>query len=317
LFRLQALFLAGQAAVRLIFRKDHMEKIIIDENRKSFKGNFHLHTTVSDGKRTPEEAYCEYREHGYDFIAVTDHWRVGKEANYKGMLVMPGSEFDWVLGNQTLHMLVLPQRAEDIIDMHHNQIDYPEVIERVTALGGICVAAHPAWSLNTLDFLLSLDGIFLSEVYNSVSDLPTGPCRAYSDFILDVAGANGKLFGFLANDDSHYYVGEQCRAFNMVQAEDLTVPAILEALRRGSFYASQGPLFKDVRITDGKLSVKTSEVCQCAFVSNRFSAPNRCRAGKNMIENTCEILPDDKFIRCVVKDEAGHFAWTSPIDLRV
>lgn len=38
-----------------------------------FKGDTHIHTTRSDGLKSPLETACAYRAAGYDFIAVTDH----------------------------------------------------------------------------------------------------------------------------------------------------------------------------------------------------------------------------------------------------
>ena len=33
-----------------------------------YKGNLHTHTTLSDGKKTPDESIALYREKGYDFL---------------------------------------------------------------------------------------------------------------------------------------------------------------------------------------------------------------------------------------------------------
>src|SRR5262249_52399561 len=39
-----------------------------------YKGNLHTHSTRSDGKLSPEEVVAAYRERGYDFLALTDHF---------------------------------------------------------------------------------------------------------------------------------------------------------------------------------------------------------------------------------------------------
>ena len=52
-----------------------------DTNKKEFfnsravrhKANFHAHTTLSDGRRSPAEAEALYRSRGYDLPALTDH----------------------------------------------------------------------------------------------------------------------------------------------------------------------------------------------------------------------------------------------------
>jgi len=39
-----------------------------------FKGNLHTHSNCSDGALNPEEVCRRYREAGYDFLALTDHF---------------------------------------------------------------------------------------------------------------------------------------------------------------------------------------------------------------------------------------------------
>lgn len=41
--------------------------------RYPFLGDLHVHTNGSDGKQSPEVACADYRKHGYDFMAITDH----------------------------------------------------------------------------------------------------------------------------------------------------------------------------------------------------------------------------------------------------
>ncbi len=60
-----------------------------------YKGNWHTHTTVSDGRKTPEEALALYRENGYDFIALTDHYKWRPESlEENGILCLSGCEYD-------------------------------------------------------------------------------------------------------------------------------------------------------------------------------------------------------------------------------
>ena len=42
-------------------------------NGNWYKGNLHSHTTVSDGKMTPEQSVEVYKEHGYNFLALSEH----------------------------------------------------------------------------------------------------------------------------------------------------------------------------------------------------------------------------------------------------
>jgi hypothetical protein len=43
------------------------------KGRNWYKGNTHTHTLWSDGDAAPEWAVAWYKEHGYDFLSITDH----------------------------------------------------------------------------------------------------------------------------------------------------------------------------------------------------------------------------------------------------
>ena len=60
-----------------------MIKDMFGTNR--LKINLHLHTTQSDGHKTPEEAAAIYREAGYDIIAITDHWKYRESGAIGGL----------------------------------------------------------------------------------------------------------------------------------------------------------------------------------------------------------------------------------------
>lgn len=42
-------------------------------DRRTLKGDLHIHTTASDGQESPEKVSATYRKAGHDFIAITDH----------------------------------------------------------------------------------------------------------------------------------------------------------------------------------------------------------------------------------------------------
>ncbi|MCR5522124.1 MAG: CehA/McbA family metallohydrolase [Clostridia bacterium] len=53
-----------------------MKQILLpekSENIRYYRANLHCHSTVSDGRKTPEELKRDYMKHGYSIIAFTDH----------------------------------------------------------------------------------------------------------------------------------------------------------------------------------------------------------------------------------------------------
>ena len=50
-----------------------MKKYLLPENGSFYKTNLHAHTTISDGKLSPEEVKAWYKAHGYSAVCFTDH----------------------------------------------------------------------------------------------------------------------------------------------------------------------------------------------------------------------------------------------------
>lgn len=66
------------------------------------------------------------------------------------------------------------------------------------------------------------------------------------------------LYG-VGTDDSHHYHGEESspgRGFIMVKAEKLEANALVDAMKKGDFYASSGVILEDVQIRDGALMIR-------------------------------------------------------------
>lgn len=50
-----------------------MKQYLLPEAGQFYKANLHCHSTVSDGRLSPEELKELYMRHGYSIIAYTDH----------------------------------------------------------------------------------------------------------------------------------------------------------------------------------------------------------------------------------------------------
>ena len=47
---------------------------LFSKSGQFFKGNIHTHSNRSDGALSPEEVCRRYKEAGYDFISISDHF---------------------------------------------------------------------------------------------------------------------------------------------------------------------------------------------------------------------------------------------------
>ena len=70
------------------------EKVFAD-GQKWFKGNLHAHTTNSDGKLTPKQAVLTYKQHGYQFMCLSEHdyfTDLRSEFDNEDFILLPGLE---------------------------------------------------------------------------------------------------------------------------------------------------------------------------------------------------------------------------------
>src|SRR5262245_25230615 len=76
-----------------------------------YKGNTHTHTLNSDGDSTPDDVVRWYREHGYQFLVLTDHNFLTSVDGLNALhgadeqfLVVRGEEVTDRLGDKPIHV---------------------------------------------------------------------------------------------------------------------------------------------------------------------------------------------------------------------
>ena len=123
------------------------------------KGNTHTHTTESDGDSTPDVVTTWYREHGYQFLVLSDHNVLtsvdalnalhGKDGHF---LLMKGEEVTDKFGDKPVHINGLdvtdkvdPQKGASLVEVLQRNVD---AIRRVR---GVPHINHPnfGWSFST------------------------------------------------------------------------------------------------------------------------------------------------------------------------
>lgn len=278
------------------------------------KANFHCHTTCSDGQVTPEKCMEIYQNAGYDILAITDHRRLTlPEKVPDGLMMIPGIELDFRLPTQWVHVLGLGM-DEEIVTAWDSAGTPQQAVDTVNRLGGVAVLAHPQWSLNTPEFIASVRNLCGTEIWNSVSTVPYNADRADSSGLLDVTWSSfGGLMPVFANDDSHFYGSEMTVGATMVQPEEMTRKSVLDALRKGRFYATQGPRIHQIEVSDSTVSVRCSEAETIIFVSNTPWVGGRTRTGHSMTGSVYTVNPMDRYVRIEILDADGRKAWSAPI----
>lgn len=288
------------------------------KGKARLKINLHTHTTRSDGKKSPEESARTFKEHGYDAVAFTDHWVHGEEQNIDGLLVLSGCEFNLTHAFGEYHVThIVGVGFEDMPDNFKyspkKNISPQEVIDGIRAKDGFVIWGHPAWSLNSAEYMSRFEGYDATEIYNTVSGVHNS-ARPYSGLIVDMLGVMGIYPDIVADDDCHYYDGDECRSYIMLDCEVCDRAHIMESLRAGRYYATQGPELH-LRVEDGRAIVDCSPCDTIAFFSNAAYENDRVFRGKGLTHAEYEIKKGERFIRVEVKDESGREAWSQIIKL--
>ena len=281
--------------------------------KKLAKLGLHIHTSLSDGAKTPEEAARIYRDAGYDAIAFTDHWKFSEAGDVEGLNIISGIEYDiGCHGGEIFHIVALG--AKSAPENLSKSSSCEEIIKAIHIAGGLAVLAHPAWSLNSPEAIMNVKGFDATEIYNAVSDAGMS-FRPDSSLLIDMLASHGICYPLLATDDAHYYEGDDnCVAYIMAECDPSDSESIKSAIKEGRFYATQGPEIHLSR--DGNLfRVDCSPVSKIVFASNKQWTKGRVFRGENLTSAEYTATPEETFIRAFVVDENGKCAWSNIVNI--
>jgi hypothetical protein len=280
-----------------------------------FKGNIHLHSTVSDGRLTPDQAIAWYHERGYHFVALTDH-RVLSEARVLSddFITLSGIEWDGVDREAGLyHLLGLGQQRPPNLD-GQRQASMQEAVDELQAAGGLVCLAHPYWSGQMSKDLMSVEKCIGLEIYNGSCEVEDakGISTVHWD---DMLAAGRQLWG-LAVDDAHWHHGSRDAGLGWVwvRASKLSQESILKALELGHFYSSTGPQIKELSVDGHEVHVRCSPCVSVDFIgSGHLSHRETARAGDLLTEAHYRLFDHQKYLRVACRDKEGRWAWSNPI----
>lgn len=292
-----------------------------------WRGNLHTHSTRSDGVLEPAEVCRRYKAEGYDFIALTDHFigcygypvtetEAYRDAQFTTLL---GAELhSGAMENGELWHILAVGLPKDFAQSHApgfrpvpDQETGPEIAARARAAGAFVAIAHPEWSgLSTAD-ARSIDAAHAVEVYNHgcavECDRPNGFYTA--DRLLE----EGRRLTLIATDDAHFAGPDAFGGWVMVKAEENSPAALLDSLKAGLFYATQGPALHDVRLEGDTMCVACSAV-PTIIVQGAGSAAVAVR-GESQTQASVPLqrFVDSPWLRVTIMDHAGRRAWSNPI----
>ena len=270
-----------------------MTKHLLPRVNQYFKANLHTHTTISDGKLTPEEVKAAYVERGYQIIAFTDHevCVAHPELRDESFLPLTGYELSFNAWDEekflrkAYHLCCIAKDpdnrwqvydpeykggnaylyADQVVCDGHETRGYSletvnDVIARTNAHGFLVTYNHPTWSLQEYPDYAGLKGLWAMEVYNNHCHR-IGYDDDNSHIYQTLLKLGTPLFP-LATDDFHRIQEHNFIAggWIMVGAEELTYPSVITALEKGDFYASTGPVIQELSLEGTVLKLRCSAV---------------------------------------------------------
>jgi len=198
-----------------------------------FNIDLHSHSRFSaDGVAEPENMVATARAKGLHGFAITDHNTCACVDYFlqhgfmredglpvDGLLIIPGQEITTSAG----HLLALGVRLPDL-----KGIPPAEAVELIHASGGLAIPPHPydmfrAGIREHILDTLPLDGL---EVFNAATTL-----KRYNRQAFDYA--QKKQLPMTAGSDAHHEDALGV-AYTIIEADELSVQAILNGIKKGS-----------------------------------------------------------------------------------
>ena len=305
------------------------QDLLKDGEGSFFRGNLHCHSDRSDGLRKPEEVVGAYRDSGYDFVCLSDHfeaeygWRMTDTRHLRdeGLTTIVGAELSsapWE--ERDCYWVTAAGLPVDFGAPPEN--DHAEAIARARDAGAFVVMLHPGLNnlpLAAVDGLPALEAVHAVEVYNHNLAAGAGPDQAHGAYMLDGLLEKGYKVLVNAGDDAHFgHPLDRFGGWVEVHCERLDPEALLGSLKAGRYYSTQGPALRELLLDGERLRVKTSEAYAIALTGagDRWqSAKERTgEEGESVSEAEFDLTPfRGSYCRVTVVDAAGRRAWSNPI----
>jgi hypothetical protein len=299
-----------------------------------YKGNTHTHTLNSDGDSTPDDVVRWYREHGYQFLVLTDHnfhTRVDGlntlHAADDRFLVVRGEEVTSTSGGKPVHVngldaarLIGPQTGapgSTVVEVLQRSVD------AIRSGSGVPHINHPnfQWAL-TADDLQQVRNYKLFEIFNGhpeVNNAGGGGIPGLEE-IWDRLLSSGTLVYGIAVDDAHVFrqpgnpmVAGPGRGWVMVRASQLDPRALLESLERGDFYASTGVVLDNIETNPKSMTVTVKPHGTSKYRVQFIGKGGRILSEVPDVSATYTFTGDEAYVRARVLDSNGRIAWVQPV----
>lgn len=296
-----------------------------------YKGNTHTHTINQGGDSTPAEVVRWYREHGYQFVVITDHNMLTRVDSLNSVfgaeekfLVMQGEEVTSSVSGKSVHVNGLD--VQKMVPAHTGgtvQETLQKNIDNIRAVSGVPHINHPnhTWGLSA-DNLREARNYKLFEIYNGhpqVNNVGGGGIAGLEEVWDAILSAGVLLYG-IAVDDAHHFkrpwdptAARPGQGWIMVRSDRLAPDAILEAMERGDFYASTGVELRDYQVTDTAMTITIREAEWSKYRVQFIGRWGRVLSEATTSPATYRFRGGEGYVRARILESNGKVAWTQPV----
>ena len=210
--------------------------------RAWYRGDLHLHTVHSDGRRQPEELIADVRTAGLDFMVSTEHNTSSASGVWgyhtpEDLLVIDGEEVTTRNG----HLVVAGLEPGAWVDWRFRARDgaLGDALRHIHRQGALAIAAHPFCPFLGCAWKFGFDGLDAVEVWNGPWTPDDEVTLRQWDSHLVAAGSDGGWLPAVGGSDAHDHSQTVGLAQTVVLADDLTKDAILAGIRAGRCYVAE------------------------------------------------------------------------------
>ncbi len=324
-----------------------------------YRGAVHAHANWGVAQlptTAPDVVVRWYREHNFNFVAVTDLNYYTPAAGLKALFDAPG-RFLVIPGTELSKDPIQPgNKIVDTIGIGINgPADLPsrETVaavldseaKAIRRVRGLPIAAHPnlTYALTPADLLASdqVPTPRFFEVWNAEPGMNNlgGGGKPSTEQVWDTVLSTERVLYGTAVDDSHHFdefissraagspLANPGRGWIMVRARELSPQALLEAMNRGDFYASTGVILESYEVTATRIRVGLSDRTHDLGWSLPGANPALYRTefiGKGgqvlkldeSLNPVYEFTGQELYVRARITNSDGQTAWTQPVFLK-
>ena len=291
-----------------------------------WRGNLHTHSTLSDGALEPKAVVDAYKNAGYDFMQLSEHFIGNFDFPIADTRSFRSNNFTTLIGAE-LHA---PETA--VGELWHIvaaglPLDFPknrdgetgaQVARRAHEAGAFIGIAHPAWSQLTMEDGRAIDCAHAVEIYNHGCAIEND--RGDGWYLLDQMLTEGHRLTAFATDDAHFKSPDHFGGWVHVKADSLDPDTLLTSLKQGLYYSSMGPQIHSIEMNGKEISIACSPVDTITVLCG--TSRTALRTGRAITEASFDLAKLEKgwllkkqsaWFRVVVIDNGGKRAWSNPI----